>query len=242
MRAREPGRGRISSVSDMARFNRLEVLNRLVGDGILPIVYHHNADVVMRAIDGCVEGGARVFEFTNRGDDAIRVFEAIVARCRKEYPDLALGCGSIEDPETCALYISAGTNFVVSPLLNLDLLRLCNRRKIAHVPGCGSVTEVATAEEYGCELVKLFPANGLGGPQFVRALRGPRPWSSIIPTAGVEPTEENVRGWVEAGCPCLGMGSKLFDVRRLEAGHDPDLPVKVSSSLKWIRAARAELE
>lgn len=223
----------------MARFNRLEILNRLVGDGILPIVYHHSADVVMRAIDGCVEGGARVFEFTNRGDDAIRVFETIVERCRREHPNLALGCGSIEDPETCALYISAGTNFVVSPLLNLDLVRLCNRRKIAHVPGCGSVTEVATAEEYGCELVKLFPANGLGGPSFVRALRGPRPWSSIIPTAGVEPTEENVRSWIEVGCACLGMGSKLFDLARLEVGHDPDLPAKISNSLKWIRAARA---
>ncbi len=224
----------------MARFSRLRTLTTIVEGGLIPILYHGDPDLVMRAVDGCVSGGSRVFEFTNRGDGALRTFESVLERCRERHPDLVVGVGSIGDPHTAAAFLSAGADFVVSPLWNEELARLCNSFKVAHVPGCGSVTEIAAAESAGCELVKLFPAGGLGGPGFIRAVRGPRPWTSIVPTGGVAPEEENVKEWIRAGAACLGIGSKLCDPKALQHGDDPALARRVADVLRWIREARGE--
>ncbi|MBI4587005.1 MAG: bifunctional 4-hydroxy-2-oxoglutarate aldolase/2-dehydro-3-deoxy-phosphogluconate aldolase [Planctomycetes bacterium] len=210
----------------------------MAASGLIPILYHKDVEVLMRAVDGCVAGGSQIFEMTNRGDGAFRAFEELLKRCEKKYPQLILGAGSIEDPHTAAIYLALGANFVVSPLLSEPMIRFSNQRKVAVIPGAGSVTEIAAAEELGCELVKAFPADGMGGPGFVKALLGPRPWSSIVPTSGVEPTEDNIRAWFQAGVAALGMGSKLFNIKRLEEGEDPELAKRVASVLAWIKAAR----
>lgn len=224
----------------MARFSRLQVLNTLIQKGLIAILYHRDIDVIMRAVSGCVDGGSDVFEFTNRGDGALRTFEELLRRCRAEFPDLAVGVGSIGDPHVAAGFLSAGADFVVSPVWNPELARLCNSVKVPLIPGCGSVTEIAAAESMGCELVKLFPAGGLGGPGFIRAVLGPRPWTRIVPTGGVTPEEQNVKGWIEAGAACLGIGSKMYDVKALEAGADRGLVDRVANVLRWIREARGE--
>jgi len=90
------------------------------------------------------------------------------------------------------------------------MARVCNRRKIAWVPGCATPTEISKAEELGAEIVKIFPGTSVGGPGFVKAFLGPSPWSRIMPTGGVDPTEENLKGWFDAGVYCVGMGSKLI--------------------------------
>jgi 2-dehydro-3-deoxyphosphogluconate aldolase/(4S)-4-hydroxy-2-oxoglutarate aldolase len=123
---------------------------------------------------------------------------------------MILGIGSVIDAGTTSLYLQLGTNFVVSPILNPEMAKVCNRRKVSWSPGCGSLTEISYAEELGAEVTKIFPGSQVGGPSFVKAVKGPSPWSSIMPTGGVEPTKENLSAWFAAGVHCVGMGSQLI--------------------------------
>ncbi|GAB4551845.1 MAG: bifunctional 4-hydroxy-2-oxoglutarate aldolase/2-dehydro-3-deoxy-phosphogluconate aldolase [Anaerolineae bacterium] len=224
----------------MARFDRLTVYDRLIGDGMLPLFYHADAELVKKVVLALAAGGGRVFEFTNRGDGAVDVFKAVLADAAQNAPDLIIGAGSIEDAPTAAMYIAHGANFIVGPNTNPDIARLCNRRKIPYMPGCGSVTEVAQAEELGVEIVKLFPADSLGGPDFVKAILGPRPWTRIMPTGGVSPDEANLRTWFEAGVACVGMGSKLIRSDWLKSGDFAAIEALMRSTLATIRAIRAK--
>ena len=194
----------------MARFTRIEVAQQMKATGIVPVFYNKDIDVCKKALKACYDGGIRVFEFTNRGDFAHEVFAELVKYAAKETPEMMLGVGSIVDPGTTSLYLQLGANFIVSPILNPEMARVCNRRKVAWSPGCGSLTEISYAEELGAEVVKIFPGSQVGGPSFVAAVLGPFPWTSIMPTGGVEPTEENLSDWFKAGVHCVGMGSKLF--------------------------------
>ncbi len=178
--------------------------------GMVPVFYHADLEVGKQVLRACYEGGVRVFEFTNRGDYAHEIFAALNKHVAKEMPDMLMGVGSVMDAGTAALYIQLGAEFVVSPILSVDIAKVCNRRKIGWSPGCGSLSEISYAEELGAEVVKIFPGTQVGGPAFVKAVLGPCPWTSIMPTGGVAPTEENLRGWFEAGVHCVGMGSKLI--------------------------------
>jgi 2-dehydro-3-deoxyphosphogluconate aldolase/(4S)-4-hydroxy-2-oxoglutarate aldolase len=125
---------------------------------------------------------------------------------------MILGSGSILDAPTAALYIQLGSNFIVSPLLDEDIATEVNRRKILWSPGCGSVTEISKAESLGVERVKIFPGSQVGGPKFVASLKGPMPWTSIMPTGGVYPSEANLTEWFKAEVTCVGMGSQLISL------------------------------
>jgi 2-dehydro-3-deoxyphosphogluconate aldolase/(4S)-4-hydroxy-2-oxoglutarate aldolase len=222
----------------MARYNRLQVLNTMMELGLVPVFYNPDVEVTKRIVAACRTGGARVVEFTNRGDFAFQVFTALAQHVAEAEPDVILGVGSVIDAPTAALYISAGANFVVGPVLNPEVARLCNRRKVAYSPGCGSVSEVSEAEELGVEIVKVFPGAQVGGPAFVKAVRGPMPWTRIMPTGGVDATEESIRAWFEAGVACVGMGSKLI-TEELVANADFDaIAKKVAQVLAWIREVR----
>jgi len=201
----------------MARFSRLEVVLKMMETGMIPVFYHADAETAKHVLGACYEGGVRVFEFTNRGDFAHEVFAALNKWAAREYPDLILGVGSVVDAGTASLYIQLGANFVVSPVLKEEMALVCNRRKIAWSPGCGSLNDISRAEELGAEIVKIFPGSSVGGPKFVAAVKGPCPWSSIMPTGGVEPTEENLKAWFDAGVACVGMGSNLFPKETLAA-------------------------
>jgi 2-dehydro-3-deoxyphosphogluconate aldolase/(4S)-4-hydroxy-2-oxoglutarate aldolase len=222
----------------MARHSRLEVFNTMLELGLVPIFYNPELEVAKRIVAACREGGARAVEFTNRGDFAFQVFTALAQHVAEAQPDVILGVGSVVDAPTAALYISAGASFVVSPVLNAELARLCNRHKIAHIPGCGSASEISQAEELGAEIVKVFPGTAVGGPGFVKAMLGPCPWTSIMPTGGVDATEESIRAWCEAGAVCLGMGSKLISKQLVAAGDFDAISNKVAQVLGWIRDVR----
>lgn len=222
----------------MARFQRLDVLNTMVAGGLVPVFYHADAAVAKNVLKACAEGGVRVVEFTNRGDGAIDVFKELEAYCRERRPKLILGVGSIVDPATAALFIAHGANFIVGPNLNPEVARLCNRRKIAYSPGCGTPTEIAQAEELGCEIIKIFPGGQVGGPGFVKALRGPCPWTSLMPTGGVDCTEESLRAWFEAGVVCVGMGSRLISGPRMEEGAFEAIAADTRRALGWIAQSR----
>jgi len=194
----------------MSRFSRIQVALKMKENGMVPVFFHKDLAICKRILKACYDGGARVFEFTNRGDRAHKVFEELIIWAETEAPDMILGVGSIVDAGTTSLYIQLGANFIVSPVLNPEMAKVCNRRKISWSPGCGSLSEISQAEELGAEVVKIFPGSQVGGPGFVKAVLGPCPWSSIMPTGGVSPDEANLSGWINAGVHCVGMGSQLM--------------------------------
>jgi len=194
----------------MAKFSRLKVYQTMEDIGIIPVFYHADPEVAKQVLKACYEGGIRVFEFTNRADFAHEVFAELIKWVDEECPDMILGIGSVVDAPTASFYIQAGANFVVGPLLNADIFKVCNRRQIAYSPGCATTSEIGLAQELGAEIVKVFPGGNVGGPSFVKNIKGPMPWSKIMVTGGVEPTEENLSAWFKAGVTCVGMGSNLF--------------------------------
>ncbi|MFI3262800.1 MAG: bifunctional 4-hydroxy-2-oxoglutarate aldolase/2-dehydro-3-deoxy-phosphogluconate aldolase [Rikenellaceae bacterium] len=194
----------------MARFSKIEVLSVMAKTGVVPVFYNSDSEVSKNVLKACYDGGIRAFEFTNRGDFAHEVFTELVKYAAKECPEMVVGVGSIVDPGTASLYIQLGANFVVGPLFNPEIAKVCNRRLIPYTPGCGSVSEIGFAQEAGCDLCKVFPAGNVGGPSFVKNVKAPMPWSMLMVTGGVEPTEENLSAWGKAGVTCVGMGSNLF--------------------------------
>jgi 2-dehydro-3-deoxyphosphogluconate aldolase/(4S)-4-hydroxy-2-oxoglutarate aldolase len=206
--------------------------------GLVPVFYQADVEVAKKIVAACAAGGANLVEFTNRGDFAPQVFLELTQHFAQDDPRVILGVGSVIDAPTAALYIAYGANFVVGPSLNLEIARLCNRRKIPYSPGCGSASEIAQAEELGVEIVKIFPGSSVGGPGFVRSILGPSPWTRIMPTGGVDATEESIKGWFAAGVACVGMGSKLITKDLVAAGDFDAISKKVAQVLAWIREAR----
>lgn len=200
----------------MAKFDKQAVMAKIAQAPMVPVFYHKDLDTAKAVAKACYAGGVRAFEFTNRGDFAHEVFGPLVKWAAEECPDLALGVGSIVDPATAALYMQLGACFVVGPLFNPEVARVCNRRQVPYTPGCGSISEVGFAQEAGCELCKVFPGDVLG-PKFVKGLLAPMPWSKLMVTGGVEPTADNLNAWFAAGAFCVGMGSKLFPKDRIAA-------------------------
>lgn len=193
----------------MAQFTRLEVVNAMHTTGLVPVFYHSDLEICKRVIKACYDGGARLFEFTARGDFAHEVFSELSKYAINELPGMVLGVGSVTDAASASMFMAMGANFIVTPVLREDIAIVCNRRKVLWSPGCGSLTEIAKAEELGCEIIKLFPGE-VYGPGFIKAVKAPQPWTSIMPTGGVSPTKENLSAWFNAGATCLGMGSQLI--------------------------------
>lgn len=221
----------------MAKFDKLAVLAKMKEAPVVPVFYHKDAATACAVVKACYEGGIRAFEFTNRGDFAHEVFEQVVKFATIECPDMAIGVGSVVEPATAALYIQMGACFVVGPMFNPEISRVCNRRGVPYTPGCGTVSEVSAAQETGCDLCKVFPGDVLG-PKFVKGLLAPMPWSRLMVTGGVEPTEENLRAWFAAGVYCVGMGSKLFPKDRVAAADWAYVADKCRESLAIAAACR----
>jgi 2-dehydro-3-deoxyphosphogluconate aldolase/(4S)-4-hydroxy-2-oxoglutarate aldolase len=222
----------------MARFPRLEVLNRIVEVGLVPVFYHADLEVASQVLAACAAGGVTVFEFTNRGDHAIDVFQALERRVAQHTPGLILGAGSIADEATAALFVAHGANFIVGPSFNERVARFCNRRKVAYVPGCATATEIATAEEAGAEIVKLFPCELVGGPAFVKALLGPCPWTRIMPTGIREVTRSGLAEWFKAGIVAAGIGRELLKKEFIEQRDYVAITRRAAEIRQWIQEAR----
>lgn len=225
----------------MARFTRIQVATAMESAGLVPLFYHDDPEFAKEVLTACYKGGARLLEFTNRGDFAHEIFHEINKFAARELPDIILGVGSVPDAGTASLYIQLGANFVVTPVLREDVGRVCNRRKILWSPGCGSLSEIAQAEELGAEIIKIFPGSQLG-PGFVKAIKGPCPWTSIMPTGGVTATEDNLTAWFKAGVTCVGMGSKLITKEFLQTKNFDALEDHVQNTLTLIRKIRKNLQ
>ncbi len=200
----------------MAKYSKIEVFTAMKETGIVPVFYHADAEVCKNVVKACHEGGIRAFEFTNRGEFAHEVFGELSKFVTKECPGMILGIGSIVDAPTASLYLQLGANFIVGPLFNPDVAKVTNRRLVAYIPGCGSVSEVGFAQELGCDVCKVFPGDVLG-TSFVKGLKAPMPWSNLMVTGGVKPEQANLKGWFDAGVTCVGMGSNLFPKNIMDA-------------------------
>ena len=221
----------------MARFNIIQSITTMSETGMVPVFYHSDIEVAKQVLKACYDGGVRAFEFTNRGDFAHEIFGVLVKWANTECPDLALGVGSVVDAPTAALYIQLGACFVVGPLFNPDIAPVCNRRLVPYCPGCGTVSEIGNAQVLGCDLTKLFPGD-VYGPNMVKGLKAPMPWSKIMVTGGVAPEKDNLEKWFKAGVYCVGMGSKLFPKEVVAAGDWAYVTNKCRECLDIIAAVR----
>ena len=222
----------------MSRHDRLTTLRAMKEIGLVPVFYNPDFEIARNVVKACADGGAKVAEFTNRGDRAVDVFRQLAEFRDKERPDIILGAGSVCDAPTAAMYIAAGADFIVGPLLDEDTARLCNSRKIPYCPGCGSVTEIHRAEMLGVEICKVFPGGQVGGPDFAKAVKGPCPWTDLMPTGGVSPTKDNLNAWFKAGIACAGIGSKLITKELVAAKDYAGITKKVSNTVQIIRDIR----
>ncbi|MEI6715251.1 MAG: bifunctional 4-hydroxy-2-oxoglutarate aldolase/2-dehydro-3-deoxy-phosphogluconate aldolase [Verrucomicrobiota bacterium] len=222
----------------MARFTRLDFLNRILDEALMPIFSHGDEETVCRVADAVVAGGATVFEFTNRADNAIEVFSALALHCKRHLPNLILGAGSIVDDATAALFTAHGANFIVGPSFNERVARFCNRRKLAYVPGCQSATEIGVAEELGVEIVKLFPCEAAGGPNFAKQILGPSPWTRLLPTSLGDVSPEGLAAWFQSGACAIGLGRELIPKDYVEAGDYASVTRRVKEVSEWVKAAR----
>jgi 2-dehydro-3-deoxyphosphogluconate aldolase/(4S)-4-hydroxy-2-oxoglutarate aldolase len=222
----------------MAQFTRIEVASAMKETGMVPLFFSSDLELSKKVLKACYDGGARLMEFTARGDFAHEVFGELTKYAITNLPGMIMGVGSVTDGVAASLYMQLGANFIVTPVLREDIAVVCNRRKVLWSPGCGSLTEISRAEELGCEIVKLFPGSTYG-PGFVKAIKGPQPWTSIMPTGGVNTSEENLSGWFDAGVTCVGMGSQLISKEVLASKDFESLEQTVAKTLTLIQKLKS---
>jgi 2-dehydro-3-deoxyphosphogluconate aldolase/(4S)-4-hydroxy-2-oxoglutarate aldolase len=183
---------------------KLKVLGEIIESGLVAIVRTHSSDQAVRIAEACARGGAAAIEITFTVPGAPAVIEALA----KEYASgaILIGAGTVLDPETARIAILAGAQYIVSPSVSPETARLCNRYQIPYMPGASTMREIVDAMECGADIVKLFPGETLG-PAFVKAVKGPLPQASLMPTGGV--AVDNVAEWIKAGAVAVGVGGSL---------------------------------
>lgn len=219
------------------RFDRLTTLGRMLEIGMLPTYTPLTPESARASVTACAEAGATVIEILNRAEGTLDIFRDLVRWSAREHPEVILGVGTIYDAPTGALFVDAGANFVVSPVMHEDIARFCNRRRVPFLPGAGSATEISHAEELGVEIVKLFPAAAFDGAAFVRGILGPSPMTRLMPT-NVESSEASLQRWFGAGVAAVGVGGSLFTAARVADPRGTGLVGHVAEALGWIRTAR----
>ena len=207
--------------------NKKEILKKIRQIRVMPLFYHEDAGIAKKVMKAVFEGGIDLMEFTNRGKNAFNVFCELQKFKSAEFPDSLLGIGSIVDKETALQYIESGTDFLVSPLLNREVLEVCNENEILSIPGCSTLTEIYQAETWGAELLKVFPAVQLGGPAYIKSIKAPCPWLSIVVTGGVKATKEDLKAWHDSGVDGFGLGSDLISKELINQGNYTALTEKV---------------
>lgn len=222
----------------MSKFMKNKVISSILKQGLVPVFYNSDLEVAKKIVTACYEGGSKIVEFTNRGDYAYHIFNELSRWCDKEFPDLILGVGTIIDHATAAIYINNGANFIVGPIYNEKIAKICNRRNIMYSPGCGSLSEISTAQEMGCDIIKVFPGTEVGGPNFIKKILAPCPWLKLMPTGGVDTTRESIFEWIESGASALGIGSRLIRKDFIEANNFNAISEHVEQVLLWIKEAK----
>ena len=221
----------------MARLSRDECIIRLGAQKVLPLFTCTDTAVGMRVLEALHGAGVRLVEFTNRSPAAPAVFAELVRWAADTLPDLLLGAGTIIDVPQAEAFAAAGAEFLVAPHLDEDLGRWCGERGLAWCPGTAAVTEMVRAHRLGAAVIKVFPADTLGGPAFIKAVRGPAPWLRLMPSGGVTTDPANLSAWFAAGAHCVGIGSQLIDPARLASGDFDELRTRARSLMALLPEA-----
>jgi 2-dehydro-3-deoxyphosphogluconate aldolase/(4S)-4-hydroxy-2-oxoglutarate aldolase len=222
----------------MARFTRLETYAKMAATGLVPVYYHPDLEICQQVLRAAYQAGVRVFEFTNRGDFAHELFGALNKYAAQHCPEMIMGAGTVFDAGTASLYIQLGACFVVSPVLNEEVAVVCNRRKVGWIPGCATMGEISRAEELGAEVVKVFPGDVVG-PGFVKALKGPMPWSTVMVTGGVKPELENLKTWFQAGVSCVGIGSQLVSAEHIKNNDFTAIEAQIKQAMELVAQVKS---
>jgi len=226
----------------MANFYKSEVVQQMRQQSLVPVFYNPDKAVVLEIIGACVRGGSRIVEFTNRGEGAADLFGEVIEVCRKEYPALMVGVGSVRDEVSAGIYIGKGADFVVGPTFNAKVAEICNRLAVPYSGGCGSASEINDAEAAGCEIVKVFPGGQVGGPGFFKAVHGPAKMTSLMPTGGVDITAESLAGWLmTGGAAALGIGSKLVTKDLVKKKDFAAIEANVRTTLHRIQVVKRKM-
>lgn len=213
------------------------IITRLKAQGLLPLYYHTDSTVCIGIAKALYAAGIRSIEFTNRGAEALKNFKALVAERDRSMKDLHLAVGTIRTAEQATHFREAGADYLISPVFDADVCDTAYLHKLLWIPGCMTPTEIHTAENAGCHLVKLFPGNVLG-PSFVSGIRDLFPGMDFMPTGGVEVHRENLQAWFAAGVCAVGMGSKLITKERMETKDYKAIEEETKKALDLISAIR----
>jgi 2-dehydro-3-deoxyphosphogluconate aldolase/(4S)-4-hydroxy-2-oxoglutarate aldolase len=215
-------------------YAKWEIPRRIVDSGLVAVVRAETADEAACIAEACAQGGVAAIEITFTVPGAAGVIESLAKIY--ESGGILIGAGTVLDPETARIAILAGAQYVVSPALCRETARLCNRYQVPYMPGAGSVREIIEAMESGANLIKLFPGEVLG-PAFVKAVKGPLPQASLMPTGGV--SLENVEEWIRAGVVAVGVGGSL--TRGAKDGDVASITARARQFIEKIRRARGEV-
>jgi len=210
-----------------------EVFNRMVTEGLIPVIRVFSAQEAMEVSDAIKEGGLTLIEITMSVPGALDTIKELT---RKYKDEIIMGAGTVLDPETGRAALLAGAQFIVTPTLNLDLIQLAHRYGVVIVPGTATPTEILTAWNAGADMVKVFPAAQLGGPEYIKAIRGPLPQILLVPTGGVN--LQNAGAFIKAGATALGVGGELVDKKAVKEKKFNVITDNTRAFLRVIKEAR----
>ena len=216
------------------KFTKEELYAKLSEVPIMPLFNHSDLALSKAVVKACYDGGIKVFEYTNRGEGAALIFAELVKYIRQELPDMAIGIGTVFNAEEAEYFVNLDTDFIVQPILNPAVGAVCNKHKIAWMPGVMTISEIYNAQQAGADIIKIFPANVLG-TAFIKALKAPMPHAKVMVTGGVEPNEENLKGWFSAGVTAVGMGSQLFPKEVLASGNYQQIEEVVKKCVAMVK-------
>lgn len=222
------------------RLSKSKVFKKIKDVGLIPTFHHSDLETSKRIIEALVNGGAEIIEYMNRGSNAVNRFSKLADWCDSKYPEIALGIGTIYEPSTAAAYINNGADIVISPVLNHKIMNSCDRRKIPHIPGCFTPSEISEAEEAGAQIIKVFPAKVLT-PAFISSMMGPSSESELMPSGGVKIERDNIMSWVKAGVVAVNVGSDLVSSEFVESRKFDKIKQRTEKGLQLIEEARSEI-
>jgi 2-dehydro-3-deoxyphosphogluconate aldolase/(4S)-4-hydroxy-2-oxoglutarate aldolase len=213
---------------------KTEILQRIHDIGLIPVVRAESAEMAHRAVAAVCAGGIQIVEITMTVPGAVDVIRALV---KQNSAETLIGAGTVLDAKTAEKCVDAGAQFIVSPALDLNTITYCKKVDIAMMAGALTPTEIYTAWSAGADLVKVFPAGAVGGPGYLKAIKGPLPHIKLVPTGGV--SLQNAAAFIEAGAEALGIGSDLIDVKALKEGVDSVVTARARQYVDIVRQSRA---
>jgi 2-dehydro-3-deoxyphosphogluconate aldolase/(4S)-4-hydroxy-2-oxoglutarate aldolase len=214
-----------------------QATDAIVQQGILPLYFNADETVSIETLRAIYRAGIKAVEYTNRGEAALKNFQAMVKVRDAEMKDMLIGVGTIKNVAQATDYINAGADFLVSPGYVAEVAEYTHAKGLLYAPGCMTPTEIIAAENNGVKFIKLFPGNMLG-PDFLSSIKEIFPKLLFMPTGGVDTTKENIEGWYKAGVCAVGMGSKLISKKLMEAKDYATMESETKTVLELIQTIK----